>query len=141
MEDDSYAGKVQVKVYGDKKDASNYKEQYTPLASGSNITEVMFDASQLGTTFWGITLQTLTGAQTAKVKKVTLIKADGSEVALNVTAAWGCTVTQETVSSIPAIQNNKPDYNDGAIYNLQGQRISNPTKGIVIQNGKKFVVK
>lgn len=141
MEDDSYAGKVQVKVYGDKKDASNYKEQYTPLASGSNITEVTFDASQLGTTFWGITLQTLGGAQTAKVKKVTLIKADGSEVALNVTVAWGCTVTQETVSSIPAIQNNKPDYNDGAIYNLQGQRISNPTKGIVIQNGKKFVVK
>lgn len=30
---------------------------------------------------------------------------------------------------------------DGAIYNLQGVRVSNPTKGLYIQNGKKFIVK
>jgi hypothetical protein len=29
--------------------------------------------------------------------------------------------------------------NDGAIYNLQGVRVSKPGKGIYIQNGKKFV--
>jgi hypothetical protein len=31
--------------------------------------------------------------------------------------------------------------NDGAIYNLQGIRVSKPGKGLYIQNGKKFVVK
>ena len=30
---------------------------------------------------------------------------------------------------------------EGAIYNLQGVRVSNPTKGLYIQNGKKFIVK
>ena len=31
--------------------------------------------------------------------------------------------------------------NDGAIYNLKGQRVTNPQRGIFIKNGKKFVVK
>ena len=31
--------------------------------------------------------------------------------------------------------------NDGAIYNLAGQRVSKDYKGIVVKNGKKFVVK
>jgi hypothetical protein len=31
--------------------------------------------------------------------------------------------------------------NDGAIYNLAGQKVSNDFKGLVIKNGKKFVVK
>ena len=31
--------------------------------------------------------------------------------------------------------------NDGAIYNLQGVRVSKPGKGLYIQNGKKFIVK
>lgn len=30
---------------------------------------------------------------------------------------------------------------DGYIYNLQGVRVSNPSKGLYIQNGKKFIVK
>jgi hypothetical protein len=31
--------------------------------------------------------------------------------------------------------------NDGVIYNLQGVRVNNATKGIFIQNGKKYVIK
>ncbi|MBP5799472.1 MAG: hypothetical protein J6W43_06140 [Prevotella sp.] len=31
--------------------------------------------------------------------------------------------------------------NDGKIYDLMGRRVNNPTKGIYIQNGKKFFVK
>ena len=30
---------------------------------------------------------------------------------------------------------------DGAIYNLSGQRVLSPRKGIYIKNGKKFIVK
>ena len=106
MADDSYVDKVQIKVYGDNtgvKDADGndiFKEQYIPLASGSAITEATFDASVLGSTFCGITLQTSIGAQTAKVKKATLIKADGSEIALTPTVAWGCVVSSETAAGI-----------------------------------------
>jgi len=129
MMDDSYADKLQIKVYGDK-------EQYIPLASGSAITEATFDASILGSTFWGITLQTFSGAQTAKVRKATLIKTDGSRMALTVKAAWGCEVSSETVTGIRQI---KAVQTEGDIYDLRGQRVQNPQKGIYIKNGKKFV--
>ena len=136
MADDSYAGKLQIKVYGDLISGTTFKEQYIPLASGSATTEATFDAATLGSKFWGITLQTFTGAQTAKVKKATLIKADGSETALTVTAAWGCEVSSETVTGIRLI---KAAQTVDAIYNLQGQRISEPAKGLYIKNGKKYV--
>ena len=32
-------------------------------------------------------------------------------------------------------------HNDGQIYDLMGRRVNNPSKGIYIQNGKKFVLK
>ena len=136
MADDSYAGKLQIKVYGDLISGTTFKEQYIPLATGSAITEATFDPATLGSKFWGITLQTFTGAQTAKVKKATLIKADGSETALTVTAAWGCEVSSETVTGIRPI---KSVQTADAIYNLQGQRISEPAKGLYIKNGKKYV--
>nr|ADR64666.1 cellulase [uncultured microorganism] len=136
MADDSYADKLQIKVYGDKISGTTFKEQYIPLASGSATTEATFDAAKLGSTFWGITLQTFTGALTAKVRKATLIKADGSETALTVKAAWGCEVSSETVTGIRPI---KAVQTTDAIYNLQGHRISEPAKGIYIKNGKKFV--
>lgn len=41
-------------------------------------------------------------------------------------------------SGIQTIQVKKAD---GAIYNMAGQRVENPVKGIFIKNGKKFIVK
>lgn len=147
MEDDSYADKVQIKVYGDKSGEKNddgsdkYKEQMAQLASGTNTTTITFDASALGSTFWGVTLQTTSGPLTAKVKKAVLIKADDSETVSTVTKAWGCEVSSELtpsgIHSFKAIQ----DRGDGVIYNLSGQRVSSPSKGIYIQNGKKFILK
>ena len=147
MEDDSYADKLQIKVYGDKSGEKNqdgsdkYKEQIAPLASGSNSTTITFDASALGSTFWGVTLQTTSGPLTAKVKKAVLIKADDSETVSTVTKAWGCEVSSEStptgIQSIKAFASEK----DGAIYNLSGQRVSSPSKGIYIQNGKKIILR
>ena len=37
--------------------------------------------------------------------------------------------------------NNVEEANDGAVYNLQGVRVSGTQKGIYIKNGKKFIVK
>nr|ACA61135.1 cellulase [uncultured microorganism] len=146
--DNDYSGKLQFKIYGDKTGEKNtdgsdkFKEQYTGLTAGSNTSEVTFDTSILGSTFWGVTLQTLSGALTAKVKKATLIKADGTEVSLTVTKAWGCEVSSESaapsgIRSISAM----PNKGESQIYNLNGQRISTPHKGIYILNGKKYVMK
>ena len=141
MVDDSYAGKLQIKIYGDKTSGDQFKEQLVQLASDSNTTDITFDTSVLGSTFWGITLQTLSGAQTVKVKKATLIKADDSEVALTVTKAWGCEVNAELappsgIHSISAMPNR-----NSYLYNLNGQRISTPKKGIYIQNGRKYIAR
>jgi len=35
----------------------------------------------------------------------------------------------------------KYNMNDSPIYNLSGQRVEKPTKGVFIQNGKKVLVK
>ena len=147
MEDDSYADKLQIKVYGDKSGEKNqdgsdkYKEQMAPLASGSNSTTITFDASALGSTFWGVSLQTISGPLTAKVKKAVLIKADDSEIVSTVTKAWGCEVSSESTPT--GIQTIKvfASETDGAIYNLSGQRVSSPSKGIYIQNGKKIILR
>lgn len=40
-----------------------------------------------------------------------------------------------------AIQNVEKEQFDGAIYNLNGVRVDNPTKGVYVKDGKKFVVK
>lgn len=43
-------------------------------------------------------------------------------------------------TGISTIQNDERDL-DGIIYNLRGQRVENPTKGLYIINGKKVVIK
>ena len=45
------------------------------------------------------------------------------------------------VEPTTGIQNVKISATNGAIYNLAGQRVEKATKGIYIQNGRKFVVK
>ena len=51
-------------------------------------------------------------------------------------------VTDEpgTVTAVEGVKANQLDEN-APIYNLQGQRVDKDAKGILIQNGKKFVVK
>ena len=45
------------------------------------------------------------------------------------------------VEKATGIQNVKISKANGAIYNLAGQQVEKATKGIYIQNGRKFVVK
>jgi hypothetical protein len=145
--DDDYSEKLQVKVYGDKNgkntDGSDkFKEQYIPLTAGAKTSTLDFDASKLGSNIYRITLQALEStALTAKVIKAMLIKTDDTEVAGSIKVGWGCTVTPESTpkpTGIHAIKYVKGE-DDGAIYNLQGQRVDNPKKGIFIKAGKKVV--
>lgn len=139
--DKAYGSKLQLKIYGDKKSGTNYNEQYVPLSETSETTTAEFDTSVLGSTFWGVTLQTNSGATTATLKEAKLIKSDDTEVSVSATAAWGCTVEAKSTpkpTGIHAIKYVKSE-DDGAIYNLQGQRVDNPKKGIFIKAGKKVV--
>ena len=139
--DKAYGNKLQLKIYGDKKSGTNYNEQYVTLSEDSETTTAVFDTSILGSTFWGVTLQTNSGATTATLKEAKLIKSDDTEVAVSATAAWGCTVEAKSTpkpTGIHAIKYVKSE-DDGAIYNLQGQRVDNPKKGIFIKAGKKVV--
>ena len=147
--DKDYSDKLQIKVYGDiteqKSDGSyTHKEQYIPLTAGSTTSTLDFDATTLGSSVYRITLQALDAAAlTAKIKDLKLIKTDGTEEYGTVSVGWGCTFTFESspkTSGIQGILLNKRETNS-AIYNLQGQRIQNPQKGIYIQNGKKVVIK
>ena len=47
----------------------------------------------------------------------------------------------ETNGISTSLMNNEQRINDNAVYNLRGQRVSQPTKGLYIINGKKVVVK
>ncbi len=136
--DKAYGDKLQVKIYGDKS-GSDYKTQEVKLSATSATTIVDFDASKLGTNVYRITLQTMVGAQEARVRSAKLIKADGSEVDGSITVAWGCDVRSEALSS--GIRSVEAVKTDVAVYDLQGRRIQTPQKGIYIQNGKKYMVK
>ena len=141
------AGSLQVKIYGDP-DGKNadgsakFKEAYCELSSDSKTTTATFDQSKTGSVVSRLTLQTL-GAKQAKLTKAVLIKSDDTEVELTPTVAWGCSVTTESTPKPTGIQSVKAfaSENDGAIYNLSGQRITHPQRGFYIQNGKVHIVK
>ena len=140
LDSENYNEKLQVKLYGE----SDGKEDYIPVSG--KVTTVNFADSKekVGNAINKITLQTTVGAQTAKVVKATLIKADDTEEACDISVYWGCTVDYEATpkpTAIRTIHFNNQVAGDGAIYNLRGQRIQKPQKGIYIQDGKKHVAK
>ena len=50
-------------------------------------------------------------------------------------------VLESTTDGIESIYNFQSSKDNSAVYNLQGQRVAVPSKGVFIQNGKKFVIK
>lgn len=48
---------------------------------------------------------------------------------------------EQQAGAATAIKNVNADTENGAIYNLQGQRVSQPERGIFVKNGKKVIVK
>ena len=138
--DDNYGSKLQVKVYGDAT-GSSFKEAYYTLSANSKTTTVNFENAKTGSTVSRITLQTNVGATKAKINKVVLIKSDNSEVKLSPTTAWGCTLSTESTPVSGIHELHYTPQTDNRIYNLQGQQIAKPQRGIYIQNGKKFIAK
>ena len=138
--DDNYGSKLQVKVYGDAT-GSSFKEAYHTLSANSKTTTVNFESAKTGSTVSRITLQTNVGATKAKINQVALIKSDNSEVKLSPTTAWGCTLSTESTPVSGIHELHYTPQTDDRIYNLQGQQIAKPQRGIYIQNGKKHIAK
>lgn len=138
--DDNYGSKLQVKVYGDAT-GSSFKEAYYTLSANSKTTTVNFENAKTGSTVSRITLQTNVGATKAKINQVALIKSDNSEVKLSPTTAWGCSLSTESTPVSGIHELHYTPQTDNRIYNLQGQQIAKPQRGIYIQNGKKFIAK
>jgi hypothetical protein len=138
MAEDNHNGSLQLKVYGD----ADNKEQFLNLTENSNTTTITFNSSKLGSKVTRVTLQyKLTeNSYNATITKAVLIKNDNTEETLKASAFWGCTVVSLSLGSngiyTPIIK-----HADGNIYNLNGQRISKPSKGIYIQNGRKYLVR
>ncbi|MBQ5456212.1 MAG: glycoside hydrolase family 5 protein [Prevotella sp.] len=131
------SGYYNIKVYGEK----DGKEQSSAVSS--QTTTLQFNRNTLGTKSRRITLQYMkTGNSTLNVKKAYLIKNDGTEIESRLSPFWGCTMEPQSSKKPSGIETTTTNTKkDGAIYNLSGQRVTNPVRGIYIKDGKKYYVR
>jgi hypothetical protein len=94
-------------------------------------------------TITNITLQWCkTTGGTVKIKGLWLIKKDGTKQVSNPSVAWGCDMSDvDIITGIRDIMTSPTHPAHEVIYNLHGQRITTPQKGIYIKNGKKLFLK
>ena len=132
---DNYA----IKVYGDDGNIAIGKRVTTGLS-----TTIDFSDYSVTKEVNRVTLQRIKdGKGEAKVVCVWLIRQDGSEEFCDdFSPFWGCEISSVIpfTTAISSIYVDSPVSNPG-IYNLAGQRLSKPQKGINIINGKKVIIK
>lgn len=123
---------LQFKVIG-----KNTTTSYITQASSS-----LTFTSAMGT-ITNITLQWCKATSgTVKIKGLWLIKKDGTKQVSNPSVAWGCDMSDiDIITGIRDIITTPACPAHESIYNLHGQRITSPQKGIYIKNGKKLFLK
>ena len=124
----------------------SYKVYCSSGNKSKDITEASskYNFSTTWGTITGITLQCKQTSGTVRVKTIKLKKKDGTKVPCDPSVMWGCTMTDVTLTDptgISDLTTTPSSMGDGSIYDLSGRRVQQPTKGIYIQNGKKFYVK
>jgi hypothetical protein len=128
---------LNIKIYGD----GEQKEDY--LGMNSTSTTIIFNTDIFSNEINRVTLQNNTDCKAqAKVISAWLIRQDGTEEYSDLSPFWGCTITN--TEPYTTFINNVSIGNlhtDSRIYNLAGQRLSKPQKGINIIDGKKVVIK
>lgn len=104
-----------------------------------NIKEPKFEAKE--GTLLILTLSVaegLTGVLDASIKDITVNDLDSKPVEGFADVEFKIGVTEDVVTGINSIN---AEENDGAAYNLAGQKVGKNYKGIVVKNGKKAIVK
>lgn len=124
-------GALQYKVYG-----SSEKFQKIETANSKlSLTTAMGSIKQ-------ITLQwCLKSKGSVKVKSIWLVKKDGTKIPSDPSVFWGCTMSDVTLITLPTGVNSikmDAEKGDGYMYDLNGRRLQQPSKGITIKNGKKY---
>lgn len=126
--------KLSLKVYGE----SDGKEQYEGMSEAEQT--FTFNKTKVGSSVRRITLQFMqTGNYTIGIKGAYLIKADGTEVEGKIGNFHGCNIEVQVLTGISTVVRNDAT-TSSPFYNLQGQRIQGPQRGIYIRNGKKYLI-
>ena len=132
-------GACHIKVYGD----GEQKEDYLPPLTETSTT-ILFNTDIFSNEINRITLQNaIDGKNEVKVISAWLIRQDGTEEFCDLSPFWGCEITSKTeyATGINPIKVMSIDNAPHRIYNLNGQRLEKPQKGINIIDGKKVLVK
>jgi hypothetical protein len=79
------------------------------------------------------------GDYTIGIKGAYLIKTDGTEVEGKIGNFHGCNIEVQVLTGISTVVRNDAT-TSSPLYNLQGQRIQKPQRGIYIRNGKKYLI-
>jgi hypothetical protein len=141
----------ETKLYSTMRYSKTGKSDYSIL-NDLQVTDKVFSSDYIGTTYVGKTLFAMANpakvgtlqfdpvAKTSYLPKGALFveTVEGASSARPMEIIWldgeeDYTGIIESVKDINA--------NEGAVYNLQGVRVSGAQKGIYIKNGKKFIVK
>ena len=129
LEEKPATGALSFKVYASSEKATAITSK-TPSLAFSSYTGIEKINLQ-----WNIATK-----GSIKIKSVNLVKHDNSTEPCSLEVAWGCTLSdQNYATGIDAITATRSA--DGIIYNLSGQRVATPTRGIYIKNGKKYIIK
>jgi len=127
--------------------------QTTPFNDLQSSTK-LFSSDFIGTNYVGKTLYAMKNpAKEGKLawgivsvdsylpKESAFVETIEGASAPELSVVWLDEVGQDDYTGIIEKVTGQQANNDGAIYNLQGVRVSNVQKGLYIKNGKKFIVK
>ena len=124
------SGLLQVKIYG----TTETTKDITAATSNISITANMGTITR-------ITLQCKQNSGTVSIKNIWLKKKSGELVPSDPSIYWGCTMSDVNVTTGIQTTITNPNRNNGAIYDLRGQKQDQPRKGIFIRNGNKYISK
>ena len=121
------SGSLQAKIYADNEKA---------VKIAAKNTNIQFSGAG---TISRITLQWLSGSMgSVKIKKAYLVKQDNSRELVEPSVFWGCDYSDlDITTGISDVVYKSASSAD--IYNLNGQRVLSPAKGLYIQGGKKYI--
>ena len=129
LEEKPATGALSFKVYAnsEKATAITSKTPSLAFASYTNIEKINLQ--------WNLATK-----GSIKIKSVNLVKQDNSTEPCNLEVSWGCYLSDfNYATGIEDITITPVRHDDGIIYNLSGQPVTSPQRGIYILNGKKII--
>ncbi len=130
-------------VLGDCEEGPDNNALQPLLQSSADFTEGLILSSPEGTVgFWEPQIVTIYGDEEQGTEDQDTKPVRGFTAYLDIATAGANGVELvESTNGIENIEHGTLNMENGAVYNLQGQRVNKAQKGVFIQNGKKVVVK